>query len=315
MQNWLIIKDIVCLSGVGKLMVFCVFNNESGVSEWICECVEVVMQQYGFLFFCFVCVMCGQSDKVVVIIVICFDLLLENFVVQIMLFVFYEQGYDLIMMESQFFLVLVEEYFGMFVWCNIDGVVLFGFIGIDEVMFVFWCDILVLMVCDVFGFVLVCYDDEGVIMLLMQWFYDCGYCYISFFGVLYSDVIIGECCYLVYFVFCKKYCLMFIVVLLGLGMKQGYDIVVSVLMVEISVLVCVMDIFVFGVSKYFQQQGCDVLQFVSVGSMLLMKFFYLEILIVDLGYVEFGCWVVWQLIEQIVGSVDFCQIVIFVVFN
>jgi LacI family trehalose operon transcriptional repressor len=47
-----------------------------------------------------------------------------------MLPAFYEQGYDPIMMESQFSPALVEEHLGMLARRNIDGVVLFGFTGI-----------------------------------------------------------------------------------------------------------------------------------------------------------------------------------------
>ncbi|STQ14532.1 Trehalose operon transcriptional repressor [Enterobacter cloacae] len=51
-----------------------------------------------------------------------------------MLPAFYEQGYDPIMMESQFSPQLVEEHLGMLARRNIDGVVLFGFTGIKEEM-------------------------------------------------------------------------------------------------------------------------------------------------------------------------------------
>nr|VXZ89339.1 Trehalose operon repressor [Klebsiella pneumoniae] len=76
----------------------------------------------------------GQSDKVVAIIVTRLDSLSENLTVQTMLPAFYEQGYDPIMMESQFSPALVEEHLGMLARRNIDGVVLFGFTGIDEAM-------------------------------------------------------------------------------------------------------------------------------------------------------------------------------------
>jgi DNA-binding LacI/PurR family transcriptional regulator len=74
----------------------------------------------------------GQSDKVVAIIVTRLDSLSENLAVQTMLPAFYEQGYDPIMMESQFSPELVEEHLGMLRRRNIDGVVLFGFTGITE---------------------------------------------------------------------------------------------------------------------------------------------------------------------------------------
>ena len=63
----------------------------------------------------------GQSDKVVAIIVSRLDSLSENLAVQTMLPAFYEQGYDPIMMESQFSPQLVEEHLGMLARRNIDG--------------------------------------------------------------------------------------------------------------------------------------------------------------------------------------------------
>ena len=70
----------------------------------------------------------------VAIIVSRLDSLSENLAVQTMLPAFYEQGYDPIMMESQFSPQLVEEHLGMLARRNIDGVVLFGFTGIKEEM-------------------------------------------------------------------------------------------------------------------------------------------------------------------------------------
>lgn len=134
MQNRLTIKDIARLSGVGKSTVSRVLNNESGVSERTRERVEAVMNQHGFSPSRSARAMRGQSDKVVAIIVTRLDSLSENLAVQTMLPAFYEQGYDPIMMESQFSPELVEEHLGMLRRRNIDGVVLFGFTGISESM-------------------------------------------------------------------------------------------------------------------------------------------------------------------------------------
>ncbi len=103
----------------------------------------------------------GQSDKVVAIIVTRLDSLSENLAVQTMLPAFYEQGYDPIMMESQFSPQLVAEHLGVLKRRNIDGVVLFGFTGITEEMLAHWQSSLVLLARDAKGFASVCYDDEG----------------------------------------------------------------------------------------------------------------------------------------------------------
>lgn len=112
MQNRLTIKDIARLSGVGKSTVSRVLNNESGVNERTRERVEAVMQQHGFSPSRSARAMRGQSDKVVAIIVTRLDSLSENLAVQTMLPAFYEQGYDPIMMESQFSPALVGEHTG-----------------------------------------------------------------------------------------------------------------------------------------------------------------------------------------------------------
>ena len=214
------------------------------------------------------------------------------------------------MMESQFSPALVEEHLGMLARRNIDGVVLFGFTGIDEAMLAPWRDTLVLMARDAPGFASVCYDDEGAITLLMQRLYDRGHRHISFLGVPHSDVTTGERRHLAYLAFCKKHRLTPTAALPGLGMKQGYDTVASVLTAETSALVCATDTLALGASKYLQQQGRDALQLASVGSTPLMKFLHPEILTVDPGYAESGRRAARQLIEQIAGSVDPRQIVI-----
>lgn len=112
MQNRLTIKDIARLSGVGKSTVSRVLNNESGVSQRTRERVEAVMNQHGFSPSRSARAMRGQSDKVVAIIVTRTDSLSENLAVQTMLPAFYEQGYDPIMMESQFSPQLVAEHLG-----------------------------------------------------------------------------------------------------------------------------------------------------------------------------------------------------------
>ena len=310
MQNRLTIKDIARLSGVGKSTVSRVLNNESGVNERTRERVEAVMQQHGFSPSRSARAMRGQSDKVVAIIVTRLDSLSENLAVQTMLPAFYEQGYDPIMMESQFSVQLVEEHLGMLQRRNIDGVVLFGFTGIKDEMLKPWQPSLVLLARDAHGFASVCYDDEGAIITLMQRLFDEGHRHISFLGVPHADVTTGKRRHEAYRAFCKKHNLSAVAALPGLGMKQGYDTVASVLTAETSALVCATDTLALGASKYLQQQGRDALQLASVGSTPLMKFLHPEILTVDPGYAESGRRAARQLIEQIAGSVDPRQIVI-----
>ena len=310
MQNRLTIKDIARLSGVGKSTVSRVLNNESGVSERTRERVEAVMNQHGFSPSRSARAMRGQSDKVVAIIVSRLDSLSENLAVQTMLPAFYEQGYDPIMMESQFSPQLVEEHLGMLQRRNIDGVVLFGFTCIKDEMLKPWQPSLVMMARDAHGFASVCYDDEGAIITLMQRLYDKGHRHISFLGVPHIDVTTGKRRHEAYLAFCKKHNLPAVASLPGLGMKQGYEQVASVLTPQTTALVCATDTLALGASKYLQEQRIDSLQVASVGSTPLMKFLHPEIITVDPGYAESGRQAAAQLIEQIHGRSEPRQIVI-----
>ncbi|EPJ3206417.1 MULTISPECIES: trehalose operon repressor TreR [Citrobacter] len=310
MQNRLTIKDIARLSGVGKSTVSRVLNNESGVSERTRERVEAVMNQHGFSPSRSARAMRGQSDKVVAIIVTRLDSLSENLAVQTMLPAFYEQGYDPIMMESQFSPELVEEHLGMLKRRNIDGVVLFGFTGVTETMLTSWQDSLVLLARDAKGFASVCYDDEGAIHTLMQRLYDREHRHISFLGVPHSDVTTGKRRHEAYLTFCKKHKLHPVAALPGLAMKQGYEHAADVITPETTALVCATDTLALGVSKYLQEQRIDNLQLASVGNTPLMKFLHPEIITVDPGYAEAGRQAALQLIEQINGRSELRQIVI-----
>ena len=310
MQNLLTIKDIARLSGVGKSTVSRVLNNESGVSERTRERVEAVMNQHGFSPSRSARAMRGQSDKVVAIIVTRLDSLSENLAVQTMLPAFYEQGYDPIMMESKFSPQMVEEHLGMLQRRNIDGVVLFGFSGIQDEILKPWQRSLVLLARDASGFASVCYDDEGAIITLMQRLFEQGHRYISYLGVPHTDVTTGKRRHEAYLTFCKKHNLPAVASLPGLGMKQGYEQAESVLTPQTTALVCATDTLALGVSKYLHEQRITDLQVASVGSTPLMKFLHPEIITVDPGYAESGRQAAAQLIEQINGRTEPRQIVI-----
>lgn len=310
MQNRLTIKDIARLSGVGKSTVSRVLNNESGVSERTRERVEAVMNQHGFSPSRSARAMRGQSDKVVAIIVSRLDSLSENLAVQTMLPVFYEQGYDPIMMESQFSPQLVEEHLGMLRRRNIDGVVLFGFTGIREETLRPWRSSLVMLARDAGGMASVCYDDEGAITTLMQRLYAQDHRNISYLGVPHSDVTTGKRRHEAYLSFCKKHALPAVASLPGLAMKQGYDQTASVLTPQTTALVCATDTLALGASKYLQEKRIDSVQLASVGNTPLMKFLHPEIIAVDPGYAEAGRQAAAQLIAQITGRSEPRQIVI-----
>lgn len=310
MDNRLTIKDIARLSGVGKSTVSRVLNNESGVSDRTRERVEAVMLQQGFSPSRSARAMRGQSDKVVAIIVTRLDSLSENLAVQTMLPAFYEQGYDPIMMESQFSPEKVAEHLAMLKRRNIDGVVLFGFTGVVEDTLANWQSTLVLMARDAHGFASVCYDDTGAITQLMQRLYDQGHRHISFLGVPTNDATTGQRRHDAYQAFCQQYSLAPVAALPGLAMKQGYDFARQVITPETTALICATDTLALGASKYLQEQRIDNVQLASVGNTPLTKFLHPEIITVDPGYAEAGRRAAEQLIAQISGKSEPLQIVI-----
>ncbi len=310
MQNRLTIKDIARLSGVGKSTVSRVLNNESGVSERTRERVEAVMRQQGFSPSRSARAMRGQSYKVVSISLMRLDSLSENLAVQTMLPCLYEQGYDPIMMESQFSPARVEEHLRILRQRNIDGVILFGFTGIDEALLAPWRSMLVLMARDAAGFTSVCYDDEGAIQILMQRLYQQGHRHISYLGVPHSDVTTGMRRHHAYLAFCDAHHLTPHAVLPGLAMKQGYERVADVLHDDTTALVCHTDTLAIGASKFLQQHHAKPIQLASVGNTPLLKFLHPEIITVDPGYAEAGRQAALQLIAQINQSSDPQQIVI-----
>jgi len=310
MQNRLTIKDIARLSGVGKSTVSRVLNNESGVSAHTRERIEAVMQQHNFAPSRSARAMRSQSDKVVAIIVSRLDSLSENLAVQTMLPHFYAEGYDPIMMESQFSPEKVAEHLGILQRRHIDGVILFGFTGITEKMLQPWRSSLVLMARDATGFASVCYDDEGAIRLLMSTLYERGHRHISFLGVPHADVTTGFRRHQAYLDFCQQHQLEPHATLPGLAMKQGYEHAAKVLSAETTALVCATDTLALGASKYLQQNQRDDVQLASVGNTPLMSFLHPEIITVDPGYAEAGRRAALQLIGQVSQQQPLHQIVI-----
>ena len=140
--------------------------------------------------------------------------------------------------------------------------------------------------------------------------YEQGHRHISYLGVPHADVTTGKRRHEAYLAFCKQHNLSAVASLPGLGMKQGYEQVASVLTPQTTALVCATDTLALGASKYLQEQRIDNLQVASVGSTPLMKFLHPEIITVDPGYAESGRQAAAQLIEQINGRAEPRQIVI-----
>ncbi|CAG8999356.1 MAG: HTH-type transcriptional regulator TreR [Candidatus Celerinatantimonas neptuna] len=295
----LTIKDIARLSGVGKSTVSRVLNHESGVRDKTREHVEAVIRQYGFTPLKSARAMRGQSDNVVVIIVSRLSSLSENVAVSEMLPLFYQQGYDPILMESQFCAERVEEHLQRLQRRRVDGIILFGFNGLDESILAPWRAKLVIMAREVAGFTSVCYDDEGAIRLLMDELYRHGHREISYLGVKEGDPTTGAKRYQAYQTCCHDYGLSPKAVLTGLSYQQGYQQVREVVTEQTSALVCATDNLALGASKFLFEDQREGVQLSSIGYTPLVRFMLPHMLTVDPGYQEAGRLAAFQLMGQI----------------
>ncbi len=302
MDNRLTIKDIARLSGVGKSTVSRVLNGEGSVSQKTRERVEAVIRQQGFTPSKSARAMRGQSDKVVGIIVSRLDSPAENQAVRTLLPVLYQQGYDPIIMESQFDPGLVSGHLHMLAQRHVDGVILFGFNGLTEEQLSGWQDKMVVMVRRYAGFSSVRYDDAGAVNLLMERLDQQGHRHISYLGVNQSDATTGACRYQAYLAECERLGITPLSSSGELSFQQGYDRAGSVLTPDTTALICASDSIALGAIKYLQQQKITGIQVCAIGNSQLLNFLFPDTLSVEFGYGQAGVQAAQQLLAQLNGE-------------
>lgn len=310
MQNRLTIKDIARLSGVGKSTVSRVLNNEGSVSPQTRERVEAVIRQQGFTPSKSARAMRGQSDKVVGIIVSRLDSPSENQAVRTMLPLLYQQGFDPIVMESQFETRLVQEHLHVLQQRNVDGVILFGFTGLSAAMLSPWQEKMVVMVREYDGFSSVCYDDAGAVNLLMDRLHKQGHRHISYLGVQLSDATTGQRRYRAYLAACERLQLAPRAALGELNYQSGFQRAAEVIDPQTSALICASDSIALGAIKYLQQQPAQRIQVCAIGNTPLLSFLFPDTLSVEFGYGSAGLQAAQQLLAQLSGEQGIRRIVV-----
>ncbi|MEL5418606.1 trehalose operon repressor TreR [Serratia nevei] len=310
MQNRLTIKDIARLSGVGKSTVSRVLNNEGSVSPQTRERVEAVIRQQGFTPSKSARAMRGQSDKVVGIIVSRLDSPSENQAVRTMLPLLYQQGFDPIVMESQFETRLVQEHLHVLRQRNVDGVILFGFTGLTAAMLKPWQEKMVVMVREYDGFSSVCYDDAGAVNLLMDRLYRQGHRHIGYLGVQLSDATTGQRRYQAYLDACERLNLTPRATLGELSYQSGFQHAAEVIDTHTSALICASDSIALGAIKYLQQQPARAIQVCAIGNTPLLSFLFPDTLSVEFGYGSAGLLAAQQLLAQLNGEQGIRRLVV-----
>lgn len=310
MQNRLTIKDIARLSRVGKSTVSRVLNNEENVRPETRERVLQVIEEHNFSPSKSARAMRGFSDKVIAIVVSRLGSPSENQAVRAMLPVFYQQGYDAIVLESQFSVERVKEHLQVLKQRNIDGVILFGFTGLTAKMLLPWRDKLVMLAREMPGLSSVCYDDAGAVQLLMQTLLDRQINDIGFIGVSPRDITSGLKRTRAYEDSCQQHGLTPHIALGELTWQSGYDLLPQLLAHDIRAVICASDTIALGAQKYLQQQQISGVLVCSVGNLPLLHFLFPESFSVELGYGAAGDTAARQLLAQLDGSVDLQQTLI-----
>lgn len=274
MQNRLTIKDIARLSGVGKSTVSRVINNEEGVSESTRLKVLKVVQDQNFSPSKSARSMRGGSDKIVAIIVSRLDSPSENQSVRAMLPMLYQQGYDPIVLESQFCTDRVAEHLQVLERRNIDGLILFGFSGLDISMFTQWHHKMVMVARSMPGISSVEYDNAGAVELLMEQLIKRKIKNISYIGVEAEDATTGQQRSEAYINQCREHGLDVSIALGNLSHQSGFDLTSQVLKPDTQAVICATDTIALGVHKYLQLQGISAIQVCCVGSHPLLNFLF-----------------------------------------
>ncbi len=310
MQNRLTINDIARLSGVGKSTVSRVLNSEGNVSPRTRERVLEVIEQHNFSPSKSARSLRGFSDKIVAIIVSRLDSPSENQAVRAMLPLFYQQGYDPIVLESQFSARRVKEHLQVLKQRNIDGVVLFGFSGLEAAMLSGWQHKLVMMVRAMPQFSAVCYDDAGAVRLLMDKLVQQGQRHIGFIGVSPHDTTTGQLRFEAYQAYCADHNLTPQMALGELSYQSGFELIAQVLLPDTNAVICASDTIALGAEKYLQQQNITGIQVCGIGSNPLLKFLFPQAFSVDLGYHAGGDAAARQLLAQLDQQAPVQQILI-----
>jgi LacI family trehalose operon transcriptional repressor len=298
-QN-LTIKDIARLSGVGKSTVSRVLNNDQKVKPETREKVLEIIKEYRFVPSKSARAMRGYQHKVVGIIVSRLDSYAENQAVRAMLPIFYQNGIDPIILESQFDTRLVNEHLQMLASRQTDGIIMFSFSGLDITLFKRWREKTVMLAQPIADYSSVCYDDSNAVTQLLNYFHlikkhnDIGY-----IGVNLQDATTGAVRFQAYMDFCRRRGLNANAQCGELNYQSGYRLAEKVLSASPSAILCATDTIAIGLCKYLQQNAIGGIDVASIGNSDLLRFLFPQTVSVDLGFYQAGKAAAEQLIRQL----------------
>ena len=300
----LTIKDIAKLSGVSKSTVSRVINHDPMVKESTRDKVMAIVEQYQFTPSKSARAMRGYGNKVIGIIVTRLDSISENHAVRSMLPIFYANGYDPIIIESQFSAPKVEEHLRMLKEKQADGVVVFAFTGLESSRLAFWRNKCVVIARPFPDYSCICYDDVGAVNKALTYLYQKEkHKKIGYIGITKQDQTTGELRYQAYTDFCHTHKLKPNAVLGKLSYYSGYELAESVLLNSPTAIVCATDSIALGLNRYLSEKNINNIVVISIGSSDLLNFLFAKTITVDLGFDKAGTYAANELLQMLQSEV------------
>ncbi|MGF1698801.1 trehalose operon repressor TreR [Photobacterium makurazakiensis] len=302
MTEKLTILDIAKLAGVGKSTVSRVLTNDPKVKPETREKVERVIKESGYVPSKSAQSMRGGSAKVVGVILSRLDSPSENKAVSGILDVIYREGYDAVIMESQFCAEKTNEHLEVLKKRHVDGVIVFGFSGCDLSSIEALGNKAVVIAVDTDTISSVDYDHKGLIELAMQQLVDQGNRAISYIGVDPSDKTTGLMRLNAYKERCEVLGIQPYYQTGQLSYDSAYQITDDVLTPETQAIVCASDTLAMGVAKRLQDLGRTDIKISGVGATDLLSFIFPNTFSIDPGYYQAGSASAQLLIKQLAGQ-------------
>ena len=182
---------------------------------------------------------------------------------------------------------------------NVDGVILFGFTGLEAPLLQPWQANMVTLARDYAGLSSVCYDDAGAVHLLMDELSRRGHPQIGYIGVNPEDVTTGLRRQQAYLDYCADTGLVPQVAIGELRYQSGFRLAPEVLRPGMQALVCASDTIALGAAKYLQQHALPAVQVCGIGNNPLLRFLFPETFSIEMGYGTAGLRAAEQLLNQL----------------
>jgi LacI family trehalose operon transcriptional repressor len=288
MSRKLTILDIAKLSGVGKSTVSRVLTNDPKVKPETRAKVERVIQDSGYVPLKSAQLMRGGSEKVIGVIISRLESPSENRAVGRMLQVLYQNGYDVVIMESQFDRTKTNEHLEVLHKRNVDGVIVFGFTDLDITQLNLWASRAVVIAMDAEKVSSINYDNYGVIQGALVHLTAQNRIHISYIGVDPSDKTTGKLRLDSYLDWCKQSGCIPNYRTGRLHHESAYQLVDDVLNDQTQAIVCASDTLALGVIKRLQELGRDDIAVTGVGGNELLSFLFPNVYSIDPGYAQAG---------------------------